>query len=69
MRKAKVKQIDQDRYDYIRQESGFYEDGRLDLNDLLKRAKDLKRNEKKINLLIFFGAVSVIGVILLILSL
>ena len=41
---------------------------RLDLNDLLKRAKDQEKNDKKINLLIYSGAASVIVVFVLILS-
>ena len=42
---------------------------RLDLNDLLKRAKDQEKNDKKINILIYFGAILVILVFVLILSL
>jgi len=42
---------------------------RLDLNDLLRRAKDQEKNDKKLNLLIYSGAVSVIAVFVLILSL
>ena len=41
---------------------------RLDLNDLLKRAKDQEKNDKKLNLLIYAGATSVIVVFVLILS-
>ena len=41
---------------------------RLDLNDLLKRAKDQEKNDKKLNLLIYSGAASVILVFVLILS-
>ena len=41
---------------------------RLDLNDLLKRAKDQEKNDKKLNLLIYTGAASVIVVLALILS-
>ena len=41
---------------------------RLDLNDLLKRAKVQKKYDKKINLLIYAGAASVIVVFVLILS-
>ena len=41
---------------------------RLDLNDLLKRAKDQEKNDKRLNLLIYAGAVSVIAVFVLILS-
>ena len=42
---------------------------RLDLNDLLKRAKDQEKNDKKFNLLIYSGAASVIAVFFLILGL
>ena len=42
---------------------------RLDLNDLIKRAKDEKKNDKKFNLLIFSGAASVVIVFYLLLSL
>ena len=41
---------------------------RLDLNDLLKRAKDQKKNDKKLNLLIYSGAASAIVVFVLLLS-
>ena len=42
---------------------------RLDLNDLLKRAKNEEKNDKKYNLLIFSGAASVVLVFILLLSL
>ena len=42
---------------------------RLDLNDLLQRAKDEEKNNKKYNLLIFSGAASVVIVFFLLLSL
>ena len=42
---------------------------RLDLNDLLKRAKDQKKNDKKANLLILSGAVIVAFVVFLLLNL
>ena len=42
---------------------------RLDLNDLLKRAKDQKKNDKKANLLILSGAVTVVFVVFLLLTL
>ena len=41
---------------------------RLDLNDLLKRAKAQEKNDKRLNLLIYAGALSVIAVFVLILS-
>ena len=42
---------------------------RLDLNDLLKRAKDQEKNDKKANLLILSGAVTVAFVVFLLLNL
>ena len=42
---------------------------RLDLNNLLKRIKDEEKKSKKLNLLIFSGATSVVLVFLLLLSL
>ena len=42
---------------------------RLDLNDLLKRAKDQQRSDKKNNLVILSAVVAVIGVVVLILNL
>ena len=41
---------------------------RLNLNDLLKRARDKEKNDKKLNLLIYSGTASVIVVFVLILS-
>ena len=41
---------------------------RLDLNDLLKRAKDQEKNDKKFNLLIYSCATFVTAVLLLIVS-
>ena len=42
---------------------------RLDLNDLLKRAKDEEKNDKKFNLIIFSGAASVVLVFFMLLNL
>ena len=42
---------------------------RLDLNVLLKRAKDNEKSDKKFNLLIYTGATFVIATFVLILSL
>ena len=42
---------------------------RLDLNNLLRRAKDEKEKNKKLNLLIFSGATSVVLVFFLLISL
>ena len=44
-------------------------DKRLNLNNLLKRIKDEEKKSKKLNLLIFSGATSVVLVFLLLLSL
>ena len=41
---------------------------RLDLNVLLKRAKDQEKNDKRFNLLIYAGALSVIVVFVLIIN-
>ena len=41
---------------------------RLDLNDLLKRAKEQKERDKKLNLLIYTGALSAVVVFGLLLS-
>jgi len=42
---------------------------RLDLNDLLNRAKNQKKVDRKYNILIFFGAASVVVVFYLFLGL
>ena len=42
---------------------------RLDLNDLLQRVKEQKKSDKKINILIYSGAVSVIAVFVIFLTL
>ena len=42
---------------------------RLDLNNLLKRVKDEEKRNKKLNLLIFTGATSVVLVFFMLLSL
>ena len=50
-------------------QSAKFVKSRLDLNDLLKRAKDQKKNDKKANLLILSGAVIVAFVVFLLLNL
>ena len=50
-------------------QSAKFEKPRLDLNDLLKRAKDQKKNDKKANLLILSGAITVAFVVFLLLNL
>ena len=42
---------------------------RTNLNDLLKRVKEQKKNDKKINFMIFFGMTSVLVIVLLLFSL
>ena len=66
--RGKVSQAraDEVRYDYRPLSDNA--EKRLDLNDLLKRAKDQEKNDKKLNLLIYAGAASVIVVFVLILS-
>ena len=54
---------------YQYSQSAKFAKPRLDLNDLLKRAKEKKKNEKKGNLLILSGSVAVAFVVILLLSL
>ena len=63
----KVSQTEEDRYGYIK--SAKTTGSRLDLNDLLKRVEDQKKDDKKINILILFGVLVLIVVFFLILSL
>jgi len=56
----------ENRYHY--RESDKNAGQRLDLNDLLKRAKIQRSNDKKTNLLIFSGAVTVAFVVILLLN-
>jgi len=44
------------------------EENRIDLNDLLKKAKDQKKEERKTNLKIIAGVVSVALIVVVILS-
>ena len=66
--RRKVSQVksDEDRYGYRTLENSKK---RLNLNDLLRRAKDEEKNDKKLNLLIFSGAISVVLVFFFLLSL
>ena len=64
--KASRVKSDEDQYDFKPLEESKK---RLDLNELLQRAKDEEKNDKRYNLLIFSGAVSVIIVFFLLLSL
>ena len=63
----KASQAGEDRYGYIK--SVKTKKSRLDLNDLLKRMEDQKKDDKKINILILFGVLVLIVVFFLILSL
>ena len=54
---------------YQHAQSAKFVKSRLDLNDLLKRAKDQKKNDKKANLLILSGAATVAFVVFLLLNL
>ena len=60
--------VDRENRDQYAQSAKFVK-SRLDLNDLLKRAKDQKKNDKKANLLILSGAVMVAFVVFLLLNL
>ena len=60
--------VDRENRDQYAQSAKFVK-SRLDLNDLLKRAKDQKKNDKKANLLILSGAVIVAFVVFLLLNL
>ena len=60
--------VDRENREQYNQSANFVK-RRLDLNDLLKRAKDQKKNDKKANLLILSGAVTVAFVVFLLLNL
>ena len=65
-------QVNYDKEQYTYSDSAETEStkkARLDLNDLLKRAKDQQRSDKKNNLVILSGVAAVIGVVVLILNL
>ena len=63
----KVKEAEGDKYGYIK--SAKAAGSRLDLNDLLKRMEDQKKDDKKINILILSGVLVLAVVFFLILSL
>ena len=67
MRRASQIKSDSARYDY----RPLLDDKkkRLNLNNLLRRMKDEEKKNKKFNLLIFSGTISVVLVFLLLLSL
>jgi len=63
----KASQAEEDKYGYIK--SARATGSRLDLNDLLKRMEDQKKDDKKINILIISGVFVLAVVFFLILSL
>ena len=63
----KAKEAERDKYGYSK--SAKAKGSRLDLNDLLKRMEDQKKDDKKINILILFGVLVLAVVFFLILSL
>ena len=63
----KVNQAEEDSYGYVK--SAKTTESRLDLNVLLKRMEDQKRDDKKINILILSGVLALAVVLFLILSL
>tara|TARA_B100000029_G_scaffold494289_1_gene557819 strand:+ start:381 stop:605 length:225 start_codon:yes stop_codon:yes gene_type:complete len=63
------KDVDVYGYKYLSNDKDSQSSGRLDLNDLLKRIKNEKKDLKKNNLIIFAGAASLAAVVLIILNL
>ena len=68
--REKISQVgyEEEQYRFVKSDDYSMLKKRLDLNDLLKRAKNQEKNDKKLNLLIYAGATSVIVVFVLILS-
>ena len=58
--KANQVGYEEEQYSFVKPDNSSTSKKRLDLNDLLKRAKDEEKNDKKFNLLIYFGAAFVI---------
>ena len=65
--KASQVKSDDDHYGY--KPSLITTDKRLNVNNLLRRIKDEEKKNKKLNLLIFSGSISVVLVFFLLLSL
>ena len=63
------KNVDEYGYKYISNDQRAASKNRLDLNDLLQRMKDEKKDLKKTNIIILSGAVSIAAVVLVMLSL
>ena len=59
---------EEDQYHIGKSYDSSMSEKRLDLNDLLKRAKDREKNDKRLNLLIYAGALFVIVVCVLVFS-
>ena len=57
--KANQVRYEEDQYHAGESYDSSMSEKRLDLNDLLKRAKDQEKNDKKLNLLIYAGAASI----------
>jgi len=68
--RGKVKQVDynEDQYGFTKPLDEMKNSKRLDVNDLLQRAKNEKKIDKKINLMVLSGAISVVLVLFIILS-
>ena len=68
--REKVNQVgyEEEQYHSSKSYDSLMSEKRLDLNVLLKRAKDQEKNDKRFNLLIYAGALSIIVVVVLILS-
>ena len=68
--REKVNQVgyEEEQYHSSKSYDSSMSEKRLDLNDLLKRVKDREKNDKRLNLLIFAGTLSVIVVFVLILN-
>ena len=59
---------EEEQYRIGKPDDSLISEKRLDLNVLLKRAKDQEKNDKKLNLIIYAGVACVIAVFFLILS-
>ena len=68
--REKVGQIksDKEQYNFNLSLDEFASKKRLDLNDLLERAKNQKKNDRKHNFLIFFYATLIIALVYLLVS-
>ena len=66
--KANQIRYEEEQYRFVKPDDSSMLKKRLDLNDLLKRAKDQEKNDKKLNLIIYAGVACVIAVFFLILS-